>query len=251
MYRCFSSRMERNLTYFASDVHLGFPVGDPVEREQRFVLWLKEIPRDRTRALYLLGDIWDFWFEYRDVIPREGIRVVAQLIDLIDNGVEVYFFEGNHDVWTFSFFESLGMRKLRQPCFVDINGMTFCLGHGDGVGGAKPGYRLMMGLFRNKLAQKLFGSLHPRMAFSVAEFWSRSSRAAHGKYSFVAEREPLYAFAESVLSERKVDCFVFGHFHSPVDIRMPGGARFVILRDWMGGGTPCAVLNGPSFELDC
>ena len=122
--------MDRHLTYFASDVHLGLDVKGPEEREKRFVSFLKGIPAAQTEALYLLGDIWDFWYEYRDVVPKGYLRVLSALQDLMDGGVKVYFFQGNHDVWTYSYFESLGMIPLVQPHLAVIGGKLFCLGHG-------------------------------------------------------------------------------------------------------------------------
>ena len=127
----------RRYDYFVSDVHLGLGWKDPKEREERFLKFLSLIPREEVRALYLLGDVWDFWFEYKDVIPREGSRVVAKLISLMDDGVEVHFCPGNHDIWTFSYFESIGMKRFDQPFFTSIAGRRFCLGHGDLLGGAK------------------------------------------------------------------------------------------------------------------
>ena len=121
-----------HLTYFVSDVHLGLQVSDPDERESRFVGFLNSLPQE-TESLYLLGDIWDFWYEYRDVVPKGYVRVFAALQALMDRGVNVYFFQGNHDIWTYSYFESMGMKKLVQPCVVEIGGRRFCLGHGDGL----------------------------------------------------------------------------------------------------------------------
>ena len=118
--------------YFVSDVHLGLQVDDPAARESRFVSFLRSLPQDTT-ALYLLGDVWDFWYEYRDVVPKGYVRVLGALVDLMDRGVEVYFFQGNHDVWTYSYFEELGMKRLEQPALVEMGGHTFCLGHGDGL----------------------------------------------------------------------------------------------------------------------
>lgn len=240
---------ERTETYFVSDVHLGLPVGDPKEREDRFVSFLKGLPRDTTRALYLLGDIWDFWYEYRDVVPREGVRVVAQLIDLMDSGVEVYFFEGNHDIWTFSFFQSLGMKKLHQPFVMDIEGQTFCLGHGDGLGGAKWSYSLMLKIFHCRFLQRLFSTLHPWLAYRFGLGWSNSNRRTHKPYHFRGESEPLYRFSVDMSEKRHIDRFVFGHFHDAVDMELPTGARLTVLKDWMSGGMPCAVLSGSSFSL--
>ncbi len=240
---------ERNLVYFASDVHLGLSVGNPEEREARFISWLKSIPRDSAKALYLLGDIWDFWYEYRDVVPKEGTRVVAQFIDLMDCGVELYFFEGNHDMWTFSFFESLGMKKLQQPCHKVIGDRIFCLGHGDGLGRIRPGYALMLKVFHNKFARALFSGLHPWLAYRFGLSWSNSNRRSHKPYRFRGVDEPLYGFALEKENERHSDFYIFGHYHDSVDMLMPSGSRFLIVKDWMSGGMPCLVFDCVSGSL--
>ena len=133
----------RTSAYFVADVHLGLDVNSPQDRENRFVEFLRSIPAGRTCALYLLGDIWDFWYEYRDVVPKGYVRVFAALMDLMVAGVMVYFFQGNHDVWTYRYFEELGMRRLVQPCVVRIGDKDFCLGHGDGLGPVPAGYRFL------------------------------------------------------------------------------------------------------------
>lgn len=234
-------------TYFVADVHLGLEYRDPVEREARFLDFLRSLGPENAGALYLLGDIWDFWYEYRDVVPKQGIRVVSELIRLVDAGVRVFFFEGNHDIWTYSFFESLGMVKMRQPAFVTIGDRSFCLGHGDGLGDARRGYRILQKVFRSKLCQALFGSLHPRIAFGLAMNWSNSSRRSHSPYHFGSRREPLQDFALEQLKLRKVDYFVFGHFHDKVDMELPGGSRLVIIKDWMDGGQPHLEFDGENL----
>lgn len=236
--------VERRAVYFVSDVHLGLKVGDPAEREARFVKFLKEIPREGTRAVCLLGDIWDFWYEYRDVVPREGARVVSEMIQLMDDGIEVYYCAGNHDIWTYSFFESLGVKKIQQPYYIDFDGRTFCLGHGDCIGGAKWSYKFMLKVFHCRPAQVLFSTLHPWLAYRFGLGWSDSNRRTHKPYHFNCAEEPLYAWAEKTAGERKVDCFVFGHFHDGVDAQMPCGPRFIVLKDWMSGGTPYALWTG-------
>ena len=240
---------ERQTIYFVSDVHLGLETVDPREREERFVSFLKGIPVETTRALYLLGDIWDFWYEYRDVVPRLGARVVAALIALMDAGVEVWFCPGNHDIWTYSYFESLGMHRFDQPLHVRLADKDFCLGHGDLLGGAPWGYRLMLRVFRCRLMQRLFSTLHPWLAFRLAMNWSRSNRRKHTPYHFRGAEEPLYRFALAESERQHVDYFVFGHFHDQVDLTLPTGARLIVLKDWMGGGMPCGVFTGSSFEL--
>ena len=150
-------------TYFVSDVHLGLQVADPQERERRFADFLNGLP-DETDAIYLLGDIWDFWYEYRDVVPKGYIRVLSALQALMDKGVKVCFFQGNHDVWTYKYFEELGMIRLEQPALVEIGGKVFCLGHGDGLGPVPFGYRFLRGVFHNRFLQFLFSLLHPWLA---------------------------------------------------------------------------------------
>ena len=200
---------ERKGIYFVADVHLGLKVGDPADREARFVAFLKSIPAASTRAVYLLGDIWDFWYEYRDVVPKGSVRVFAALTELMDAGVEVFFMAGNHDMWCFRYFEELGIRVLQQPYRFDADGKTFCVGHGDGLGPVPFGYRLMHGVFSNRVAQALFSTLHPTLAFG------------------------LYQFAEAYAREHPVDYFIFGHYHAQVDLTLPSGARLLMAESWI------------------
>ena len=231
--------MPRNLTYFASDVHLGLQVSDPAGREARFVSFLKDIPAERTEALYLLGDVWDFWYEYRDVVPKGYVRVFAALTDLMDAGVKVYFFPGNHDVWTYSYFEELGMKRLEQPYVTEIGGKTFCFGHGDGLGPVDRGYRILYGIFHSRFLQVCFSALHPWFAFRLGNGWSRKNRLGKGDgYVFKGEEEPLYKFCVSFNDGRAarglapVDIFLFGHYHRAVDLPV-GSSRLLLLRDWI------------------
>ena len=223
----------RHLSYFVSDVHLGLPVRDPEARERRFVRFLKEIPAQETEALYLLGDIWDFWYEYKDVVPKGSVRVLSALLDLMDAGVKVYFFPGNHDGWTFSYFEELGMVKLNQPYAVEIGNKRFCLGHGDGLGPGNHWYKFVKALFNQRWAQALFSMLHPRIAFQWATGWSHRSRSGKPiSYVFKGADEPLYKFCEEYLTHYPVNFFIFGHYHSRVDMPV-GAARLLMLGDWM------------------
>lgn len=220
-------------TYFVSDVHLGLDVKDPMDRERRFVAFLDSLPEE-TESLYLLGDIWDFWYEYRDVVPKGYVRVFAALTALIDRGVKVYFFQGNHDVWTYSYFEELGMIRLEQPCLVEISGKRFCLGHGDGLGPVPFGYRFLRAVFHNRVLQFLFSMVHPWIAFRLGNGWSKNNRLARNEsYVFKGKDEPLYRFAEEFAYRNKVDYFVFGHFHTDVRMELPSGAELIILKDWM------------------
>ena len=234
---------ERKLVYFASDVHLGLQVNDPDARERRFAAFLNSIPSD-AKALYLLGDIWDFWYEYRDVVPKGYIRVFAALQRLMDDGVEVYFFQGNHDVWTYHYFEELGMKRLVQPCEVKIGDKIFCLGHGDGLGPAPKGYLFLRAVFHNKVLQFLFSLLHPWLAFRLGNSWSKHNRLARKEvYHFRGQDEPIVKFAEAYSKEHKVDYFVFGHFHVDVRMTLSTGAEFIILKDWLDG-SPYLYFDG-------
>lgn len=233
-------------TYFVSDVHLGLQLFDPEDRERRFVRFLRSLDPHDTEAIYLLGDIWDFWYEWRDVVPKGYCRVFATLQDLVEAGVKVYFFAGNHDIWCYSYFEELGFIRLTQPYFVEIGGKKFCLGHGDGLGTAPLGYRLMHAVFTCRPIQVLFSMLHPWFAFRLGNTWSRHNRLKHkSEYVFKGESEPLYQFAEEFSRTHDVDYYIFGHFHVSVDVQMPSGARLLILKDWLKS-SPYLYFDGIS-----
>ena len=233
----------KRLTYFVSDVHLGLQVSDPEGRERRFADFLNSLPEE-TEALYLLGDIWDFWYEYRDVVPKGYVRVLSALQSLMDRGVKVYFFQGNHDVWTYSYFEELGMIRLLQPCLVEISGKRFCLGHGDGLGPVPFGYRFLRGVFHSRVLQFLFSMLHPWLAFGLGNGWSRKNRLARREtYVFKGCDEPLYKFAPTYSSENKVDYLIFGHYHVSVDEPLVTGARLMVVKDWIDG-SPYLCFDG-------
>lgn len=229
--------MLKNLYYFVSDVHLGLRASDPAEVERRFLNFLDSLP-ENTKALYLLGDIFDFWYEYKYVIPRGHTRVLGKFAQLRDSGVDIYFFKGNHDIWAYNYFEKeLGMKVLEQPYVVEIEGKKFCIGHGDGLGHTPLGFRFIRSIFHNRLIQILFSSIHPRWALGLGYAWSKSSRLANGGesqvYQFKGVEEPIYKFASTY--PEKVDYFIFGHFHTPVETLLPSGATLYILGDWLNG----------------
>ena len=237
-------------TYFVSDVHLGLQVGDPADRERRFTDFLNALPSD-TESLYLLGDIWDFWYEYRDVVPKGYIRVFAALTSLMDRGVKIYFFPGNHDIWTYGYFEELGMKRLEQPHVVEIAGKKFCLGHGDGLGPVPSGYRFLRGVFHNRALQILFSMLHPWIAFRFGNGWSRHNRLSHDiSYEFKGAEEPLYKFAEEFAVENKVDHFIFGHYHDDVCMELPSGAQLHVMKDWINA-SPYIVADEDGLVSHC
>ena len=240
--------MMKTKAYFVSDVHLGLQVADPATRERRFVDFLRSLGED-TSAVYMLGDIWDFWYEYRDVVPKGYVRVFAAIQELIDRGVDVYFMTGNHDIWAYSYFEELGMKRLTQPAVVEISGKNFCIGHGDGLGPVPFGYRFIRSIFHSRPLQVMFSMLHPWIAYRLGNTWSRHSRLSHHEeYVFKGENEPLYKFVAEYEKTHAVDYFLFGHYHAHVDMQTPAGARLLVLKDWISS-SPCIMFNGSSISV--
>ncbi|MDD3200851.1 MAG: UDP-2,3-diacylglucosamine diphosphatase [Bacteroidales bacterium] len=226
------------LYYFVSDTHLGLDYKDNKDREKLFVSFLQSLPQN-TKALYLLGDIFDFWVEYKDVVPRGFVRVLGELAVLCDRGVEVYFFKGNHDYWTTDYLETeIGLKVVQEPYFItDIEGKRFCLGHGDGLGSHDLGYKLTSMLFRSKVCIFLLKMLHPRCVFNFARGWSLSRRKRYeGKYYFRGKEDNLYKFANEFGKGKEIDFFIFGHLHSPAEIDIPSGGKMYILGGWIKGG---------------
>ena len=239
---------EKNLYYFVSDVHLGLDCGDPELREKQFADFLLGLP-DRTRTVFLLGDIFDFWYEYRNVIPRGFTRTLGALAQLRDRGVDVVFFNGNHDIWTYDYLQrETGALMQRQPYAVQLEGKWFCLGHGDGLGPGDRGYKCLNAVFKCRFLQVLFSALHPRWAFGMAHAWSRHNRLAKGrKYEFRGEKEGIAVFADQFQRGRepgaKIDYFIFGHLHCEARMPLSAGGELVLLGDWIEGPN-CLVFDG-------
>lgn len=229
-----------------SDVHIGADIGDPAERENRFLKFLRSIPRDTAKAVYLLGDIWDFWYEYHDLVPKEGARVTAQMAELADAGVEVHFFPGNHDMWVGNFFEQIGVQMHQQPYFATLEGKEFCMGHGDIVGGTDGGYRFLHWVYTSPVIQFIFRIMHPRTLFAISRKWFRISRNSHKPFEFVPHNQRIVRWAEAESAGRKVDYFVFGHFHRKVDITLQSGSRFLIMEDWVKS-SPYLYFDGENL----
>ncbi len=227
------SNYESKLHYFVSDVHLGLKAFNPEQREKRFAGFLYSLP-ENTDSLYLLGDIFDFWYEYKYVIPRGFSRTLGALGSLFDRGVKIYFIRGNHDVWTYDFLQSeLGIIVLEEMSVVSIEGKNFCLAHGDELTGEKS-HIFLKKIFKNWVLQKLFSSIHPRWAFAVASRWSKYNRLTKGEqFPFRGEEDPLYPVATEYEKDKNIDYFIFGHIHTPGNNFTPGGAGFYILGEWI------------------
>lgn len=228
--------MSRANTYFLSDFHLGARYfEEPRETERRVVDFLDSIKGD-AKEVYLLGDILDYWFEYRYVVPRGFMRFFGKIAELTDLGVKVYWFIGNHDIWIFDYLPNeLGVEVIDGEVTKEIDGKVFFLAHGDGVGKQPRSFRMLRSLFRNRFCQKLYSAIHPRWTIPFALSWSNSSRKGDDEYPEYKgeENEFLEIFANDYLKSHKVDYFVFGHRHIMLDKKLQGGATLVVLGDWL------------------
>lgn len=240
-------------TYFVSDLHLGADARHTSrEREQIFVKWLHLIA-PQAEAIYIVGDLFDFWFEYKKVVPKGYSRVLGALAELVDGGLPIYFFTGNHDMWIFNYFEQeLAIPTYRQPILRQINHKIFFIGHGDGLGPGDHGYKFLKKVFANPFCQWLFERLHPNIGIGMAEFWSGKSRSATGlEEQFLGpENEWLIQYANRKLDIQFADYFVFGHRHLPIDFTLKNGrSRYINLGDWLRYYT-YAVFDGNDIQLE-
>lgn len=244
--------MSKDKIYFISDLHLGLhPVDKSLEREKLVRNWLDEI-MPHAKELYLMGDIFDFWHEYKHVVPRGFTRFLGKLSELADNGTKLYFFSGNHDVWAYEYFKTeLGAEIHHKPIVRVLYNKKFFLAHGDGLGPGDFGYKLLIGTFRNKILQWMFARLHPNFALWLGKTWSKHSRYAKGIVAeeFAGEEGELQIkFAKATLKKEHYDFFIFGHRHIPYDIQLGEKARVINLGDWIYSFT-YGQLDEKGFEL--
>lgn len=241
---------EKNI-YFASDQHFGAPDGKQSrEREKFFVQWLDQIKPD-CGVLFLLGDLFDFWFEYREVVPKGYIRVMGKLAEFSDAGIPIYFFIGNHDLWMKNYLkEELNAFIFKQPQAFELNGKSFLIGHGDGLDPGDKGYKRMKKLFTNPIAKALFYCLHPDWAVWLGKTTSRRNKYISGDddvHFLGEEKEWLVQYCKRKLETQFYDFFVFGHRHLPLDISL-GESRYINLGDWIQYFT-YAKLEGTQLNL--
>jgi UDP-2,3-diacylglucosamine hydrolase len=245
--------MDQKKTYFASDFHLGIDAQtNSRERERQVVRWLEHIRSD-AEALYLVGDVFDFWFEYRSVVPRGYTRLLGKLAELREEGLPIYFFTGNHDMWVFDYFEKeLDIPTYREPIVREIHGKTFFIGHGDGLGPGDHGYKFLKKVFANPVCQWLFARLHPNFGFYLAQYWSGKSRSANpGEQQFLGEEnEWLLHYSNEQLDQVAADYFIFGHRHLPIDHTLKNGrTRYINLGEWLQFNS-YAVFDGQEVRLE-
>jgi UDP-2,3-diacylglucosamine hydrolase len=239
--------------YFASDFHLGVPnKEESLRREKKIVEWLDMASKD-AQEVFLVGDVFDFWYEYKRAIPKGYVRIQGKIAELTDAGIQVHYFIGNHDMWAFNYFEEeLGVKMYRQD-YVDFewSGKKFRIGHGDGLGPGDHGYKFIKKVFANPFLQWLFGWIHPNIGIGIANFWSGRSRMANAgeDQKFLGEEnEWLAAYCRDVLKNNHYDYFIFGHRHLPLDIQVGKNSRYINLGEWVNYSS-FAVFDGKELVL--
>jgi UDP-2,3-diacylglucosamine hydrolase len=241
---------DRYKLYFASDFHLGTP--DYIssrEREDKIVRWLDMIKVDAAEV-FLMGDIFDFWFEYTTVVPKGYIRLFGKLAELSDSGIKLYLFKGNHDMWMFDYFKKeLNAVMIDNELEIERNGKKFYLHHGDGLGPGDEKYKILKKFFRSKLCQWLFERIHPNLGVGIANRWSRNSRInGNTKPNKDQEQEWLVIYCRQLLQTQYYDYLLFGHRHVPLDIQLDEKSRYINLGEWVNYFS-YAVFDGQKLEL--
>ena len=238
--------------YFASDFHFGAPnIAASRDREKKVIQWLDSIKHD-AKHIFLVGDIFDFWFEYKHVIPKGHLHFISKIIELQNLGVGFDFFIGNHDMWMFDYFtKELGIPVHRNPIERTFGNKKFYIGHGDGLGPGDYGYKRLKKVFSNATCQWLFKWIHPDIGIGIADFWSKTSRShTSGEEKYLGkDQEWLQVYCETKLTEEYFDYFVFGHRHLPIDQILSNQiSKYINLGDWIQYDT-YAVFNGEELQL--
>ena len=238
--------------YFASDNHLGLP--NAIEsrvREKHFVAWLDEVRKDAA-AIYLLGDLFDFWFEYKTVVPKGFVRVLGKIAEISDLGIPIIFFVGNHDLWIRDYFQKeLGVTVHHEPITLTLGATRFFIGHGDGLGPNDKGYKTMKKVFKNTFAKWLFRCLHPDWGVRLGQYLSQKNKLISGEedVKFIGEEnEWLVAYSKRKLQLEHYDYFVFGHRHLPLEINLSDKSQYINLGDWITHNT-YGVYDGKAMAL--
>lgn len=237
--------------YFASDFHLGVPsYKKSLVREKKIIRWLDLAQKD-AQVIFLVGDLFDFWFEYKTVAPKGYTRFLGKLAEISDKGIELVIFTGNHDLWMFGYLEKeLEAKIIYEPIDIQIDQLSILLGHGDGLGPHDKGYKRLKKIFTNPFFQWCFHRLHPNFGIGLANFWSRKSRAqGHEKeQTFLGEDEWLWNYAKYKEVQQHRDLYIFGHRHLPLDLPVTSSSRYINLGEWISHFT-YGELSDNIFEL--
>ena len=240
--------------YFASDFHLGVPNYESSRRREKILVdWLDSIKVD-AQEVYLVGDLFDFWFEYKFTVPKGYVRFLGKIAELTDSGIPVHFFTGNHDMWMFNYLpQEIGVEIHRDNITRDFNGKRFYIGHGDGLGPGDRKYKFLKNFFASKTCQWLFARIHPNLGMGIANMWSKNSRIANikdGEEFLGDENEWLYIYSKEILEKEHFDYFIFGHRHLVLDLPIKGtSSRYVNLGEWATGNPHFASFDGESLTL--
>lgn len=243
---------EKNKIYFASDFHLGVPTFEKsLEREKLLVAWLEEARKD-AKEIYLMGDLFDWWFEHKYTVPKGFVRVLGKIAEITDSGIPVTLFTGNHDMWMYGYLEKeCGVTIHKKEVVKEYNGKKFFLAHGDGLGPGDRTYKLMKWFFASGLCQWLYARLHPNFSMWLGHYLSGKSRISKGdsdKKYLGDDKEFLVQFCKEKLKEEHFDFFVFGHRHLPLDIKVGERSRYINLGEWVNDRS-YAVFDGETIEL--
>lgn len=238
--------------YFSSDNHLGAPTYEESRpREAKFIQWLDEVKKDAA-AIFLLGDLFDFWFEYKHVVPKGFVRTLGKLAEISDSGIPIYFFVGNHDLWMKDYFnEELNITVYHEPQVFQLANKHFFIGHGDGLGPGDKGYKRMKKVFTNPVSKWLFRWLHPDWGVALAKHLSVKNKLISGDddAKFLGEeKEWLVQYSKRKLAEKHYDYFLFGHRHLPLEIELENHSKYINLGDWISYYT-YAVFDGEQLKL--
>ncbi len=237
--------MNKEKIYFASDFHLGIPnIEESHEREKRIINWLNKIEKN-AKAIYLAGDIFDFWFEYRKVVPKGFVRLLGKLATLSDNGIQIHLFAGNHDLWMNDYLEKeIGIKIHHKPIILKEEGKKIFIGHGDGLGEGDYFYKFLRKLFTSQICQWAFARLHPNLALSLAHTWSNSSRKNHQTPFTSKQEEVLFSYCKEQQKIKPVDYYIFGHRHIPLELQINDQVKYINLGDWITHNTYAVFEKG-------
>jgi UDP-2,3-diacylglucosamine hydrolase len=238
--------------YFASDFHLGVPdYASSLIREKRIIAWLDSIKHD-AHSIYLLGDIFDFWFEYKYTIPKGYIRLLGKLAEIRDSGIPVIFFTGNHDMWMFDYFpKELDIPVYREPILLEVGNQRLLIGHGDGLGPGDTTYKFLKKVFNSKTCQWFFARIHPNLGLAIAHAWSRKSRITNQlkEEKFQGEEgEFLWVYCKELEQRQHHDFYIFGHRHLPLTLKVNEHSTYINLGEWVNFNT-FAEYDGTNVVL--